>query len=54
MSSVEDIIHEMNETDMNQNLKFSEETKENFDQRNQRSGRSHAELPENAEKWCWH
>jgi hypothetical protein len=35
----EDLIHEMNEIDMIQNLKFTEETKENFDQRNQRSVR---------------
>jgi hypothetical protein len=27
----EDLIHEMNETDMIQNLKFTEETKGNFD-----------------------
>jgi hypothetical protein len=49
MSSVEDLIHEMNETDMIQNLQ-RKLTKENFDQTNQRSGRSHEVLPEKIRK----
>ena len=46
----EDLIHEMNETDMIKNLKLTEETNENFDKRNQPSGRSHAVQPEKMRK----